>query len=304
MNQYNYSTVIKLCQILIFGFAVFFSYTLFADESKGAIYGYVTDEARELIGGVEIEIKGGSSRVGEIFISRGQGSLLFDGGFFIHGLSSGTYKLEVRKSGFKSAQLEDVKVCENEGTKITIKLTRLEIVTGSIKGRINVGRKTLEDADLFLYVENEKKPLLTTKSDEYGYYYFENIDEGKYIVTVEWDKKEVYRSKTIDIKPKRTESLNISLQPTAIAEQPGSVTGKITDQNGKSVSGAVVTIAEAPEEGTKKARAATNSNGEFELKDLIPGRYTLRATKTRVGQDEKKVTVKSGKTTRTSFRLK
>jgi hypothetical protein len=273
-----------------------------AQESKGAIYGYVADKSGELIGGAEIVILEGASRVGEIFTSRGKGSLVFDGGFFICDLTPGTYKLEARKRGYSSAQAQAVKVTPGDATKVALTLVRIEMITGNIQGKVAIGRKALEDVSVSIFVEGEKKALLETKTSADGSFSFENLEPGKYVVVVEWNRKEAYRSKTIEVKAKKTESLPVTLEPAAVQEEPGTVSGKVVDKDEKPVSGATVSVKEAPE-GARKLQTRTGENGEFEIRGLKPGKYVLRAAKGQLA-DEKKVTVSSGRTVRTSLRIK
>jgi len=273
-----------------------------AQESKGAIYGYVADTSGELVGGAEIVILEGASRVGETFTSRGQGSLVFDGGFFISDLAPGTYKLEVRKRGYNSTQVQ-AKVAPGAGTKVVFTLSRVQILVGVIQGKVTVARRALEGATVSVITEGEKKPLIKVKTAADGSYSFDNLEPGKYIVVVEWDKKEVYRSKTIEVKAKKTENVQIALEPAAIEEEPGSVSGKVSDKDEKPVAGATISVKEAPE-GAKKPTTWSDQDGEFQIKErLKPGKYVLRASKGQAA-DEKKVTVTSGRTTKVNFRIR
>jgi len=283
--------------ILIFSLSV-----VTAQESRGAIYGYVSDTGGELVGGAEIVILDGPSRIGEVFISRGQGSLIFDGGFFISDLTPGTYKLESRKRGYKAAQVQGVKVAPDAPTKVVLTLVRIEMLTGNIKGKVTADRKALEGASVSIFAEGEKKALLKTKTAADGSYSFENLEPGKYVVIVEWNRKEVYRSKTVEVKAKKTETHNVTVEPAAVGEELGSVSGKVTDKDDKPVSGATITVKEAPE-GARKPEARAGQNGEFEIRGLKPGKYVLRASKGKLS-DEKRVTVTSGRTTRITFRIK
>lgn len=289
--------------LILLGSAVVFSLSIAAaQESKGAIYGYVADTLGALIGGAEIVILGGSSRVGEVFTLRGQGSLVFDGGFFISDLTPGTYRLEARKRGYKSAQAQEVKVTAGAPTKVVLTLTRQEVVVGNIQGKVTAALKGLEGASVSVFAEGEKKALLKAKTAADGSYSFENLEPGKYVVVVEWNRKEVYRSKTVEVKAKKTETHNVTIELAAIEEEPGTVLGKVTDKDGKPVSGATITVKEAPE-GAKKPQARSGQNGEFEITGLKPGKYVLKASKGQLSE-EKRVTVRSGGTSRVTFRIK
>ena len=67
----------------------------------------------------------------------------------------------------------------------------------------------------------------------------------------------------------------VCLLVTSILAQAGRgrVTGVITDPAGAVLPGVTVTLA-----GVEQRRAVTNERGEFTFENLVPGRYTLRAT--------------------------
>jgi hypothetical protein len=56
--------------------------------------------------------------------------------------------------------------------------------------------------------------------------------------------------------------------------------------------------------GQRKATVQSNKEGKYEIKNLRPGVYQLKARKGGVGENTKKVSVRSGRGSRANFSLR
>jgi hypothetical protein len=69
--------------------------------------------------------------------------------------------------------------------------------------------------------------------------------------------------------------------PTFAQVNSGRIFGAITDQNGRTVAGATVSVINVDRDITR--RVITNASGQYSAPNLIPGNYTVRAEATALG---------------------
>ena len=86
---------------------------------------------------------------------------------------------------------------------------------------------------------------------------------------------------------------------TSFAQSPGSVKGTVTDEHGKPLDFVAVSL-----KGELKLGDMSDASGRFEIKNVPPGRYTVRANFVGYDAKELEVTVSSGAAVTVSFRLK
>src|SRR5436190_22778362 len=86
--------------------------------------------------------------------------------------------------------------------------------------------------------------------------------------------------------------------------QTGRVQGKVTDDAGKAVDGAKITVSTIPDTGGQKWEATSDKNGNYIIGTLPKsGNYLVRAEKNGVGVDEARAAVRLGNFTSLNFAL-
>jgi len=86
--------------------------------------------------------------------------------------------------------------------------------------------------------------------------------------------------------------------------QTGRVQGKVTDEAGKPVDGAKITVSTIPDTGGQKWEATSDKNGNYIIGTLPKsGNYLVKAEKNGVGADEARAAVKLGNFTALNFSL-
>jgi len=96
---------------------------------------------------------------------------------------------------------------------------------------------------------------------------------------------------------------SVALAVPAFA-QTGRIQGKVTDDAGKAVDGAKITVSAIPDTGGQKWEATTDKNGNYIIGTLPKsGNYLVHAEKNGVGMDEARATVRLGNFTALNFSL-
>jgi len=86
--------------------------------------------------------------------------------------------------------------------------------------------------------------------------------------------------------------------------QTGRIQGKVTDEGGKAVEGAKITVSTIPDTGGQKWEATSDKNGNYIIGTLPKsGNYLVHAEKNGVGVDEARATVRLGNFTALNFAL-
>ena len=111
-----------------------------------------------------------------------------------------------------------------------------------------------------------------TTNDE-GRYTVE-VSPGEYTVIAELEGYET-TSSTETVEPSETTSANLPLSPSDPPEDPGSISGRVTDQNDNSLSGSSVTVEDSS--GSIITKTTTGDNGQYTIEDVSPGEYTVIA---------------------------
>jgi tetratricopeptide (TPR) repeat protein len=95
----------------------------------------------------------------------------------------------------------------------------------------------------------------------------------------------------------------VALAVPALA-QTGRVQGKVTDDAGKAVEGAKITVSAIPDTGGQKWEATSDKNGNYIIGTLPKsGNYLVHAEKSGVGMDEARAAVRLGNFTALNFTL-
>lgn len=214
-------------------------------------------------------------------------------------LKSGSYKWAAEMAGFVT---RTGSIILKEGTDLVendqIILKQAGAISGKVSDEAGVGLK-----DAIVKATNEKKidfgPVTTNARGDYS---ISGLAPGQYVVTVQapqgFQNPRPEKTKTL---PGEVARLDFKLSP-AIAT--GSISGRITDQDGNAISGVQVTAINPRGQAVKQA--ATDSNGAYAISDLPPDRYKVRAQAPDGFQSpaDVDVTVESGEENpHTDFRL-
>jgi len=278
---------------------------VFAQDASntGAIYGIVVSRTQEVVGDAIIEVMSGPSSVGVKVKSRGADSISYDGGFFIPRLFAGKYTIQISHEKHTSRTYENIEVSAGKGSYIVAVLQPMEDIAGGISGTVSVQGVSVEGLTVSYFKQNESKALGNVELAADGRFSFANVLPGIYVLTVSKDREEVYRGKQIKVKSKKTTTQRIRIEPEALLEKPGWISGRVLGPDRKPVSGASVQLLKMPA-GQKKLSVKSDENGKFEIKNLRPGSYELKAYKTRIGEDTARTHVRSNRGKTVSFYLK
>jgi len=271
--------------------------------STGVIYGIVLSAGQEVVGGAVVEVVAGPSGIGTKTRSRGAESVNYDGGFFMRGLWPGTYKIEVSHEKYFPQVYEGLKVEAGRGMYLVAELKPIADVAGSISGTVAITGGSPEGLVLSCIRVEDKKIQHTVTLDKRGKFLLGGLIPGDYVLTVIKGRGEIYRSDPLKVSAKKKVVHTIRLPAQVLYGKPGWISGKVTGTDNKPVGSAKITMTKKPE-GQRKVTATSGADGKFEIKDLIPGSYELKATKSGLSEGTKKTTVRSGRGSRVSFRLK
>lgn len=153
----------------------------------------------------------------------------------------------------------------------------------SVEGQVvqEPGSRPLRKANLELTpVDHEEGTKYSTTSDAEGHFKIENIEAGRYDLTVErngFSSARHNESRTLTLDPGQDlKDIIFRLQPAAV------VTGKIVDSDGDPAPQVMVVAERYTASGPRKfgRSAQTNDLGEYRISDLQPGRYLIKATPT------------------------
>ena len=149
-------------------------------KGDGVIYGGVSDEERNPLEGVTVTITGTDYKNSTETES--------DGFYEFNGLKGGEYTLTYEKSGYKT-HTESVSL--GEGDTVNLGTIALEMtVKGSIVGYVvNIEGNPIKSAKVQLKGIKKKTTMIAT-SDEDGYFLFDDLESGVYMVIV---RKRSYR---------------------------------------------------------------------------------------------------------------
>jgi hypothetical protein len=272
-------------------------------STYGAIYGQVLSVQQHVLGDAQVKIASGPSRVGTSVKSRGLNTIKYDGGFFIPRLLPGTYTVEVSHQKYLPGTYEGLKVTAGNGIYLVAELQPKEDVAGAISGTVTVRGASVKGLVVGYIKADSKKPekTFTLKAD--GRFSFSDVMPGSYFITVSKDRDEVYRSSQLKVVKKKTARHTVRIDPKKLLDKPGWITGKVTGPDRKPVSGASITMTKTPE-GQRKVSTRSDSDGKYEIKNLRPGSYELKAVKSGIGIDTDKITVRSNRGSRKNFYLK
>ncbi|MEK7275256.1 MAG: carboxypeptidase-like regulatory domain-containing protein, partial [Candidatus Desantisbacteria bacterium] len=227
--------------------------SLSAATNEGTITGRVTDESDKAIAGVSIYVLDYHTTTDDT------------GCYMIKGLPLGTHSMEIRPTGNLIDQ--DISISINESGTVTLNIILTQ--GGIIKGKITDELGT-PIGGVFVRVTDNSK---STKTNSDGRYELQGLPNGRYGIEV------YFRSETTSLRY-RVEDLLVA---------SGSITTQdITLHKSGVISGVVLDISDNPIIGARvdvwdnrcqsQGYVQTDSNGQYTIKGLSTGIYTVAAS--------------------------
>ncbi len=194
--------------------------------------------------------------------------------FTLGPVEAGTYALAVEESeGNPAMRLDGIAVPEGE----VLEPITLETGSGSIRVTL-IDEKGVPLSEAAIYVAKQVEQGAESaaisrdgRSSEEGVYVAQDLPSGVYEVTAEADP--AYAKTTIQVPPfgeaRQTIELYLSGKP---------VRGYVTDADGNRLSGITVALLAGGILGSEVETAQTGPQGEFQIVNIPPGEYVLRAS--------------------------
>jgi protocatechuate 3,4-dioxygenase beta subunit/uncharacterized protein YegP (UPF0339 family) len=226
------------------------------EKGKGAILGLVQNQDKQALSGAKVDLLAGEKLINSLAAT---GS---DGLFSFENIDPGIYTIKATKSGFKEeTQVTTVEAGKTAGPSLMLTASALKITTASLPdGQVSkTYLATLEASDgtapYTWEVESGALPKGLNLNKATG-----KIDGTPAAATTE--------TFTIKVKDAAGFSATKILKITiGTAPGTGTVTGKITDTNGKPVEGATVALGSSV--------ATTDAEGKYIFENVPAGNYTL-----------------------------
>ena len=211
-------------------------------------------------------------------------------------LPAGTYDVNASASGYYPNQKDGIVVTAGNNTAgQDIELTGIPgQQPGSISGTVTSGGAPLEGATIIAYESGTSNQKGSATTDSQGKYKITNLPPGKYDVNA--SKGAGYESKQqngITVNSGQ-DTPNINFDLAKIQIPPGAISGKVIDQNGAPIVGAV---AAAKTGGVIKNQSVTWAGGFYLITELEPAIYWVNVSKAGCTSTElQNINVESGKT--------
>src|SRR3989304_2454459 len=260
-------------------------------SSKGKIYGYVRHTHDNVIHEEDpptrLSILGDSRHFLMDFHPRYSASTVADdtGYYEFSDLEADTYTMTCEMQGYRTVTFI-ISIDEGEQEGISFELSKTQSGTGIVFG--------------YVYDEDEnplKSVTVEIDGDDYshsgktdgdGYYKFEEVPAGDYIVTY---TKTGYETQTQDVTVEEGDEAQLE-SVTMPAVQKGTIYGYVTDIKGDPIESVRLKLTRI---GTKtKKSTSTDSDGFFEFTDLEAGTYRIMAKKKFYKAAQKTVVVEEG----------
>lgn len=230
--------------------------------SGGFIAGHVTDEYGNSISVAAVMAwRGGALRGSGI--SGGE-----DGRYDIESLHAGTYELRVQAEGYEYRIESDIVVVD---TQLTWKSFSLSI-EGIISGKVTLpdGTTGVSDVIISAVPTSGSGPTLFAYSDSSGNYSIKNLPAGTYDVKA-YKSDNLFETVEQETVTAGNTTSNVNFSETAWGTIAGTVTNGTTGLEG------VMVHAFNPNDFTVSNCDETDSNGDYSIRFLPVGTYTVRA---------------------------
>ncbi|MGM7702002.1 carboxypeptidase regulatory-like domain-containing protein [Pseudalkalibacillus sp. Hm43] len=237
------------------------------EPNPGTVQGKVTNSDGDPIVGALVEVLNLAGTVISRTITNATGDYL------LNELAPGDYKLRVSKDLFITEILGfTLSAGETEVLNVTLRPN-----PGTLSGTVTDGNTTTPIPNTTVQVINARGVTIeTTLTDINGDFSVNKLAPGIYTVTF---IAEGYGSKSVAAKilPGLTTTLNVDLEKLV-----GAISGSVSDTAGNPVSGAVM---EVFFNNILVASTTSDNNGTYIFNNLIPGAYTVSASKEGFGTE-------------------
>lgn len=227
---------------------------------------YIHDRGTNLSFSITGRITDGfNNPVPGVFVDAGDGRTAFtdEAGFYsLLGLPGGTYYLKASAEGLAFSPATRAVVVPPNSTGQDFKTTTGYVQLSSLSGRVtDLYGMPLKD---ILIDDGNGHQVIT---DNQGFYYFSDLEQGQYILTPVNDKYEFHpQPVTISVNGEEIAGLNF----TGI--EVYSISGQVVDQNGNFIEGATIS-------NNYGYEVMTDINGYFIFTSVPAGGFTLTVSK-------------------------
>ncbi len=219
--------------------------------------------------GITVEARLGPNPNGPVMATT---TTLADGTYLLRGLSVANYSVYVVSNEFTADHRPYQPVFGaqvSQDSDLTIRLLRFE--TGTIFGTVTeTGGATVSGAAITatLQTTGNNPFVATTATDNNGIYSLD-VPAGTYTVTAEAQGFGAASQTNVAVIAGDLFQVDLVLQPA-----PGTIQGKVSGDNGRSVSGARVALLQ---NGVILVTTQTNASGDYSL-DVAPGTYLVQVS--------------------------
>jgi len=259
----------------------------------GRLVGTVKDEGGRSLSDVRLETLGGPS-----YAATWSGA---SGAFELEGLQPGHYSVSATKSGYRSATKSGLTVQAGQDTPVDFVLRR---ETAPTTGRI-IGLVRNETGNPLggVQVKITSGPAhigQTATTDSTGVYELEDLTPGTYAVEASASGYGQVTEEKVVVQAGQATNVSFTLRGGSGGE--GRLVGTVKNLDGAALNDAKVEILLGP--SGRGRFVYTSVNGEYELAGLLPGLYTIRASRSGYAATTKSdVEVRSGSETTVHFTL-
>lgn len=237
--------------------------------TNGRVEGTVLDDAGVPVVGATVKLDG-NRRSGNKEPWSATATTDDNGKYAIDGVPPGTFTAKVDATDTRGGDSTEVTVRPNAASTGDLELNRND---GALGGKVTDDAGTAVSGAQVVLKDAAGKQIGSTDTNDDGVYEFADLRPGEYIVEVVGTEKYGAKSESAQVEP--AAKGNRDLQ---VSRADGSVEGKVVDEEGLGVEGAIVTIYG---DGVEKQLDPTNAEGTFTATNLRPGSYRVEVAPTK-----------------------
>ena len=263
------------------------------NRSKSTVTGQVSDDAHQVIEGVEVKI---TDAQGTVIATETTGG---DGTFSVTDVKPGTYTAAVEKTDTHAGDSQEFTVVAGEfPDPVTLTMGRM---AGTLRGQVvdaDTG-KAITNATLTLVAagETEGTPLTVNGKGEFQV----SVDAGEHTLRVQSPEfYEPYSDRIVKVGAAEP----VDLGKIELTSTVGSIEGTVTDAQGNPLEGVELSIRNL--ENGAETPATTNAEGKYRAGNRTVGRYEVAVTTVPQGYDApetQEVPVERSKTATADFKV-
>ena len=237
--------------------------------TNGRVEGTVLDDAGVPVVGAKVKLDG-NRRSGNKEPWSATDTTDDNGKYAIDGVPPGTFTVEVDPTDTRGGDSTEVTVRPNAASTGDLELNRND---GALGGKVTDDAGTAVSGAQVVLKDAAGKQIGSTDTNDDGVYEFANLRPGEYLVEVVGTEKYGAASETAQVEPAAKGNRDLR-----VSRADGSVEGKVVDEDGVAVEGAIVTIYG---DGVEKQLDPTNAEGTFTATNLRPGSYRVKVAPTK-----------------------